>query len=548
MATSPYDRDADAPEVAFSRQPELVSPSGTLSSAASPIPTYSNTVSSSGLHSVMVEPPEGMLLHDKQDHRAEEPPEEKIAVGGEKRRGLFGWSLRRTLTIGGIVLLVIAAIAVGVGVGLAIRNDDSGPITESEEAAEGGTSSAPPRASSSSPSSESVASSSPSTTDTSRETTSTSTPAFGSPTQFASSARASDSACYDNVCPSMLTAAWSSPRDSTLLLLALGEDGEYWYRETDGETWLGDWESIGGTFVSRPAAASVVDGRIHVVGVSEELNMLTRSYNARTGTWDRNWTSLGGPSLSEPATCTREGKLHVFTTNSRRGVRWKTLLDSGWDPSDEDEWHTRNGREVESAVGLACDDGRLDVVAYGETEAPFQLMVSRFNSRSRPRLTEFTRYGGDFAGHPVATLLGNRTYVFGVGADGDMYYTSWRDTIPASPDDFESLGASFESVASVLATGDDRLDVLAVGTDGRLKKMTLLGGEWQARWEDLGGFFHSAPLVVRLPEARVAVFGIGEDGEVIHGLWDVSGDEAAWGRGGWFVDGGNFTTRWFSDV
>jgi hypothetical protein len=73
----------------------------------------------------------------------------------------------------------------------------------------------------------------------------------------------------------------------------------------------------------------------------------------------------------------------------------------------------------------------------------------------------------------------------------------------------------------------DRLDVLAVGNDTRLR--TRIDGDWGTQWEALGGYINSLPKLVVLNDTAVAVFGIELNGSLVHGLFpETTGRE--WGQ------------------
>jgi hypothetical protein len=224
-------------------------------------------------------------------------------------------------------------------------------------------------------------------------------------------------------------------------------------------------------------------------------------------------------------------------------LAWKTLNAGEWSPGASSGWDRAITGFVGSSPWLLCDPDRADVVAYGQDESPYQLMVKQQNGT---RFGYWEQLGGDYQGDPVAVYArSDRTEFFGIGTNQEMYHGSWPNEMPTvlTDDETQSLGGEFESVAGVLVTGRSRIDVVAVGTDGRLKQKAMIDDAWADDWEDLGGFLSSAPLVWQLSDNRVAVFALGQGGEVIHGLWEVD-EDAAWTNGQWFVDGGNFTTSW----
>ncbi|KFA70216.1 hypothetical protein S40285_04404 [Stachybotrys chlorohalonatus IBT 40285] len=538
------------PPLHYSSDPPEIAPSGDLPEVAT----------AQGLHSATLEPYDGLHLASELspypknqawnsagytpedtivreqgwDKAVREPGGDKIVreevedkILHEPHKGLFGWSRRTTWIVAVIVVLAIIAIVVGVTVGVltSSNGDDGDGNGDGHGAADG--------------SADTTSTTAPVPAPTSSDVNT----AFGTPTAFPDSARASDSACYGETCPSVLAVTQPDPDESTILLFGRGAGGEYWYRESDGEGWMSDWESIGGAFLSQPAVISVSRGRIDVFGVWEsDMTMRTKTYSR--GTWEVDWRSLAGRCYSPPTLCSRgEGRISVFTLSSEHELAWKTLNAGEWSPEASSGWDRAVTGFVGSSPWLLCDPDRADVVAYGQDESPYQLMVKRQNGTN---FGYWEQLGGDFQGDPVAVYArSDRTDFFGIGTDLEMYHGSWPNEMPTvlTDDEAQSLGGEFESVAGVLVTGTSRVDVVAVGTDGRLKQKAMIDDAWADDWEDLGGFLSSAPLVWRLSDNRVAVFALGQDGEVIHGLWEVD-EGAAWRNGQWFVDGGNFTTSW----
>ncbi|KAH7318394.1 hypothetical protein B0I35DRAFT_241682 [Stachybotrys elegans] len=509
-----------------------------------------------GIHSAMMEPDEGLHvveprvgsdqknLPDKGGDR-----EEKILADG-RRKGLFGWSRRKTWIVAGVVAFIVIAIAVGVSVGVVVGGSRYVLTNDATtmQLIRGLSSQANHLfySSSSSDDTQNNGSDAPSTAPggDDRPATTSSSDIFGTPTSFPEAPTASDSACYGTICPSVLAAAQPDENRSTVLLFGLGDNGEYWVRETDGERWAGDWESMGGDFRSQPAAISVISGRVEVFGVDGDLRMRTKSY--RGGFWDTGWTNLEGRCYSPPVLCRRgDALLHVWTLSGSQELAYKSFLNGSWEPEPEASWRrSQDSPYFGSSPAVACDEGRMDILAYGESQSPYELITNTLNyTESLSVPVGYEMHGGDFRGDPVAVAVGSdETHFFGLDGDGDMYHGWWVNETPMELDGPRRIGSEFESVPSVLVTGGERLDVVAVGTDGRLKHNAMIDGAW-GDWESLGGFFYSAPLVLRLDDDIVAVFGIGPEGEIIHGTWEID-DGSSWRNGRWFTDGGSFSRRW----
>ncbi|KAH7326171.1 hypothetical protein B0I35DRAFT_127429 [Stachybotrys elegans] len=205
-------------------------------------------------------------------------------------------------------------------------------------------------------------------------------------------------------------------------------------------------------------------------------------------------------------------------------------------------WGTPSSGVVASSPAVACTRRWMDLVAYGN-RTNHEVMIQRWNGSD---WDGWKRGGGSFQGDPsIIATSDERTHFFGIN-EGELYHAGWRgsDLTGDGPDlNFTNLGGDFVSVANLLEMGPRRVDILALGTNGRLQHNTLTDHEQVGEWEELGGFLSSAPTSVRLND-KVAVFGVGTDGQVLHGIWEMNSN-GSWGNGQWFVDGGNFSTSWY---
>lgn len=366
--------------------------------------------------------------------------------------------------------------------------------------------------------------------------------AFGTPLAWSDMPTSTPSACRGKVCPSMLTIA-QEPSGDSIHFFARGTDAKLWYREATPYRWNSEWTSLGGTvnFVSSPIAVSRQKGRVDLFGVIRDKTMRTKSY--QNGAWDAQWANMGGEFTSSPASCSSgPGRLDLWAVNSSSLLQHKWYDNGKWNPSLDGEWQHLPGHISSNPVAVSGAVGRFDLAVYTKDNSPFRVSwrhhVNGVSSAWQPQPPKSGLLVGDPA---LVALSADRTDFLGIGHDNAMYWQSW--TRQNNYTDLKSLGSSFQSVAGLLATGGNRIDVVAVGTDDKLKHNSLIRDTW-GNWEDLGGYFNSAPLVMRQGDF-VSVFGLGPDGSMIHGNWSFpAGDERSWGEGSWFSDGGTFATIW----
>ena len=370
-------------------------------------------------------------------------------------------------------------------------------------------------------------------------------PPFGSPTSFPSSPSGlPQSVCQETVCPQMLaTAQYGMP--PTTFLFARKSDGTISYRQLEVEGWKTEWQSLGGTFLSQPGAASMRNGRVEVFGVWNDSTMRVKTY--QNGVWDKAWTSLGGECSSPPSVCSlKTDDLNVVAT-ANKSVIHKYTDGHSWAPTLDGEWEQQMAC-VTSSVVAACSGGagrlRFDLVVYGcSTISQYGMYYKRWNNTGGWD-TSWSGGWGSFRGDPVAVSATDATHYFGVGTDKAIWHSSWPygGVYTAG----ESLNGSFQSAVFAFATGTARLDVLAVGLDARLRHKARLSGTWATEWEDLGGYFNSAPTAILVGSASqtVVVFGLGPNGNIIHAMWNRS-SSYTWGPGAWFSDGGSISANWY---
>jgi hypothetical protein len=365
---------------------------------------------------------------------------------------------------------------------------------------------------------------------------------FGTPITFPAEPGAS--VCSGAVCPQTLTVAeFGSP--SNIFMFARGSDNAIWVREIRNSAWrTSEWKSLGGKFISQPAASSMRDGRVDVLGVWEDLS--TRILTFQNGVWETEWTSLGGDSSSPPSSCGLvRNQLNVIHVGPDNALYHKNATDGNtWGPSLAGKWDQLAG-SVSSSLDVGCaavssNLQRFDIVAYGP--APEHAMFfKRWNTTGGWQ--DWAGGKGSYKGDPTVVSTPERVDYFGIGADNAVWTTGWTSSTGYSEP--LSLGGSFQSAVSGIAIdAKSRLDILAVGNDTRLKHRGRSHGLWGTEWEDLGGSFNSAPKVVLLNSTSVGVFGVGLNGEMIHSTFTLGTGYYWGGEGQWYSDGGSMASSW----
>lgn len=327
-------------------------------------------------------------------------------------------------------------------------------------------------------------------------------------------------------------------------IFARGTDQRIHYIQGNGEKWATKWTILPEAFQSPPSTAYInpnaAADRTLVWAVDRENEV---KFNELTyGTWS-GWRAFGRQSLSPVSVVGRHGKIYIWmvdpATSSVEG--WSiypsifgllnlTELPAGSVPAGTFRLSSFPLFEVYTIANRSLFDAKLD-----------------YNSSTGELEHSLREQGGNFVADPVVVWTGDRTDIFAISTDGAMHhgrylYRAYTET---------SLHGSFESVPSVLMTGDDRVDVVALGTDHLLKHRTWLADTgWEPEWEDLGVFGNSAPLLFRVSgvSSRINLMVIGHGSELNYTSWEES-DSLSWkGLGTWESAGGKLTTDWMPPI
>ena len=113
-------------------------------------------------------------------------------------------------------------------------------------------------------------------------------------------------------------------------------------------------------------------------------------------------------------------------------------------------------------------------------------------------------HGGGFLSQPEAVRFGGMTYMFGVGLDGAVWYSSRF----GAGGEWFSLGGTIVSDLTVTTDGRS-VYVVGIGLDGAMWSRNSNGLTWSP-WKSLGGGFVSSPVSV-FADGHAYVFAIGLD-------------------------------------
>jgi hypothetical protein len=197
---------------------------------------------------------------------------------------------------------------------------------------------------------------------------------------------------------------------STQHVLVVGGDGAVWTRSDAGAGW-GGWSSLGGYFVSSPAAASLGAGHLRVFGSGADGALWTNEFAG--GRWS-GWYSLGGQLLTAPAATTYPsyGQVEVSVMGTD-GLVWTMGLGQG---ARSGSWINRN-----FAACSVLASPSVSTRAFPEDRVYLDAYWAMVRSEGGTYLRSM---GGSFVSDPDVEYDGSPygyTTKIGIGDDGAMW-------------------------------------------------------------------------------------------------------------------------------
>jgi murein DD-endopeptidase MepM/ murein hydrolase activator NlpD len=268
----------------------------------------------------------------------------------------------------------------------------------------------------------------------------------------------------------------------------------------------GNWDDLGGTLTSAPAAASWAPGRQDVFVRGTDNALWHRWWDGHA--WN-GWESLGGALNADPAVVSRAaGRLDVFVPGTD-GAVWQ----KSWDGSRWSLWGRHDGASTSFAPAAASwAPDHLDLFARA---ADNSLLHQSWNGVG---WSPWERLGGNLASSPSAvSWAGNRIDVFAEGSDGGLTHTWWDG---ARWQGWENGGGVLTAAPVVASQGPGRLEVLVRGSDDALYRKRWLATAWTT-WQGLGGAWATGPGGASQPgPLTVDIFESSTDRRLKHAVAD----------------------------
>jgi hypothetical protein len=264
---------------------------------------------------------------------------------------------------------------------------------------------------------------------------------------------------------------------NTLVLFGRGTDSSMYHQSWIQGWGPAGWLDLGGKFsfnlpaavVSGPAVQNepIAGDRIDVFGIGTDSAVYHLAWTFNQG-WMKSWESLGGKFISPPAAVSwGSNRLDVFGIGTDSGMYHKWWDGNAWGPSPSG-WESLGGKFTSLPVAVSRGPNRLDVFGRSMDMALYYKVWT--GTHWMPSPTDWESLGGKFVSPPaVVPNAGNYLDAFGIGLDGGMYHkfllaSGW---LPARGN-WDSLGGQFKSWPSAVSWGPNRLDIFGIGMDSAM--------------------------------------------------------------------------------
>jgi Repeat of unknown function (DUF346) len=302
------------------------------------------------------------------------------------------------------------------------------------------------------------------------------------------------------------TPSTTSAESGTLAVYDNGADSPQTVALSGTGTAATNWESLGGTLSSSPAATSWGPNRIDLFARGQDLALYHMWWD---GTW-HYWTKLGGSLSSDPvAVSWGANRLDVFARGQDLALyhMWSTDGGATW------QWWTKLGGSLSSNPGGSTwGTGRIDLYAAGQDKALYHMWTSDGGTS----WNYWTKLGGTLSSDPAAASWGmNRLDVFARGQDLALYHM-WSTDGGTTWQWWTKLGGSLSSSPAATTWGPNRLDLFARGQDTGMYHMWSTDGTTFNSWQPEGGSWTLNPTAASRAQGVIEVFARGTDTALWH--------------------------------
>jgi hypothetical protein len=331
--------------------------------------------------------------------------------------------------------------------------------------------------------------------------------------------------------PSLYGAPVVMPQgDGRLVLFILGVDSVLYSIEQTA--WANGWSGWSSYKVSAsewpPAMVRNGDGRLMTFFVSASIQFMEQ---AVWSGWFGGPTGLGIPPTGIPLTPSiaagADGRLVLFASNGSLWRREQSTWGGSWSPA----WNAHNRPTDDFLTGppvlIRDSAGCLQLFAIGQSGAMWNLR----QTSPAGAWSDWIALGNPGPGLDDRPAVGfsadGRMEMFVRGRDNALWHR-WQLEVGGGWSawvSFGNAGVGFQDHPAVAASADGRLELFITGNNGKLYHawQTEASNGWNF-WDPLGG--NNGPRVVNGPavapsgDGRLEVFALGSDGALRH-IWQT---------------------------
>lgn len=262
----------------------------------------------------------------------------------------------------------------------------------------------------------------------------------------------------------LAAAALVAPAAGQLDLFYPLANGSLYHAHQSGTATWGGGENLGGYIVGGAAATAPSAGSlvVFVRGSNNQLYVDSRGAGAWSG-----WASLGGGLTAKPAATSSNGRLDVFVRGTTGRLYTRSQSSGSWGP-----WQDLGGVLAAGTgpAAVALGGGSVAVFVQGTTGALYQNLRS-----GSGRWSGWLTLGGRVLNDPAAAVpASGQPSVFVRGSTSALYENT-RGSTGTWSGWFNLGGATTTGPAAAASAASSRVDVVVMGTDGRLYQRTQTG-------------------------------------------------------------------------
>jgi hypothetical protein len=294
------------------------------------------------------------------------------------------------------------------------------------------------------------------------------------------------------------------PQSGLLSLFALSSNGDAWRLDQSSTTEWGGWQSYGAHDLRSVGAAVNEDGRMELFAQGGDGNLYHVWQQSGSLVWG-SWEDLGGNGLEQIGVAwDRDRALNVLAIRSGGECVWIKQNGAG---GSFGNWTSLGGYGFLGVLAGVGASGELTVVVLDGN--------NYLQATDKPGTLGWTHIEAPLAqAFSLLTDDAGKMHVVGISKQGNVFHAAQSGTNIAFGNSEALGGSKLKSIASAL-NDDGRIEIFAVGGDGKIYHIWQhIGGGW-SDWEGLGiaqNITFKEVRPIRTAARTIAAFALTSDG------------------------------------